>query len=137
MQTSKATQEIAQQISLVQDITHRSVDEIADTGRTIADIASAAEAVAVAVDEQSAAVGAFAEGANNAAGHTITVADALKTVASAAQRTQAEAHSVFGSSRDLSKLTRELDAAMDTLFQVASRQNAVQKFADLNKASAG
>ena len=137
MQTSKATQEIAQQISLVQDITHRSVDEIADTGRTIADIASVAEAVAAAVGEQSAAVGAFAEGANNAAGHTTTVADALKTVASAAQRTQAEAQSVFGSSRDLSNLTRELDAAMDTLFQVASRQNAVQKFADLNKASTG
>ena len=83
------------------------------------------------------AVGAFAEGANNAAGHTTTVADALKTVASAAQRTQAEAQSVFGSSRDLSNLTRELDAAMETLFQVASRQNAVQKFANLNKASAG
>lgn len=137
MQTSNATQEIAQQISLVQDITHRSVDEIAETGRTIADIASVAEAVAAAVGEQFTAVGAFAEGANNAAGHTTTVADALKTVASAAQRTQAEAQSVFGSSRDLSNLTRELDAAMDALFQVASRQNAVQKFADINKASTG
>ena len=42
-QTSKATEEIGRQIARIQEQTRRSVDEIANTGRTIADIAATAE----------------------------------------------------------------------------------------------
>jgi ABC-type transporter Mla subunit MlaD len=65
-----------------------------------------------------------------------SAAGALRTVAETIQRTQSLAASVLESSRELNERSREIDAAMDALFQVASAQGGVRKIADLKKTAA-
>ena len=102
-QTSKATEEIGRHIQMIQDTTRRSVDEIASAGGIVADIAKIAEAVAAAVDEQSAATMSIARSASSAATNASTVADALKMVEDTIRRTQGAAKFVLELSGDLER----------------------------------
>jgi methyl-accepting chemotaxis protein len=124
-QTAKATDEIGQQIALIQEATRRAVEGIEGTGRTIASIAGIAEEVASAVDSQAAATDGIAETANRAAANAKTVAEALKTVADAVRRTQDDAAAVLNLSRNLSGRTTDLEAGMNTLFTAAGRAGAM------------
>jgi methyl-accepting chemotaxis protein len=124
-QTAKATDEIGQQIALIQEATRRAVEGIEGTGRTIASIAGIAEEVASAVDSQAAATDGIAETANRAAANAKTVAEALKTVADAVRRTQDDAAAVLDLSRNLSGRTTDLEAGMNTLFIAAGHAGAM------------
>jgi methyl-accepting chemotaxis protein len=133
-QTEKSTNDIADQISAIERATLHSVDEIADTGRTISRIAEAAELVAAAVNEQASVTDSISKGAMNAASNAATAADALKTVAEMIRRTQLLAVSVLESSSQLSGLTKEIDAGTDRLFDAASKYRGVKRIADLKRA---
>ncbi len=136
-QTSKATEEIGRHIQTIQDTTRRSVDEIASAGGIVADIAEIAEAVAAAVDEQSAATMSIARSASSAATNASTVADALKMVEETINRTQSAAKFVLELSGDLSVRQSELDSAVDALFATARQDVSEAKgFADLNQTAA-
>jgi methyl-accepting chemotaxis protein len=133
-QTSKATEEIGRHIQMIQDTTRRSVDEIASAGGIVADIAKIAEAVAAAVDEQSAATMSIARSASSAATNASTVADALKMVEETIKRTQGAAKFVLDLSGNLSARQSELDVAVDSLFATARKDESDAKgFADLNQ----
>ena len=114
-QTSKATEEIGRQIARIQEQTRRSVDEIANTGKTISDIAATAESVAAAVNEQAAATDSIAGSASRAATNAKTVAAALKITAETISRTREWAQSVLDYSRNVSEQTTELDTVVDAL----------------------
>jgi methyl-accepting chemotaxis protein len=114
-QTSKATEEIGRQIACIQEQTRRSVDEIANTGRTISDIAATAESVASAVNEQAAAADSIAGSATRAATNARTVAAALKITTETMSRTREWAQSVLDYSRNVSEQTTELDTVVDDL----------------------
>jgi methyl-accepting chemotaxis protein len=114
-QTSKATEEIGRQIAHVQEQTRRSVDEIANTGKTISDIAATAESVASAVNEQAAATDSIASSASRAATNAKTVAAALKITAETISQTREWAQSVLDYSRNVSEQTTELDTVVDAL----------------------
>jgi len=130
-QTSKATEEISQHIAVVQDATRRSVEDLAGTGKTIADIALIAETVAGSVDQQALATGSIAESASLAAANATTVAEALETVETTIKRTQEAAKIVLEFSRTLSGRTGELDAAMNILFKTATERSDVKQLAQL------
>jgi methyl-accepting chemotaxis protein len=123
-QTAKATEEIGQQIALIQEATRRAVEGIEGTGTTIAGIAGIAEEVANSVDQQAAATDGIAETANRAADNAKTVAEALKTVADAVRLTQTDAAAVLDLSRNLSGRTTDLEAGMNTLFTAAREAGA-------------
>jgi len=123
-QTAKATEEIGQQIALIQEATRRAVEGIEGTGTTIAGIAGIAEEVANSVDQQAAATDGIAETANRAAANARTVAEALKTVADAVRLTQTDAAAVLDLSRNLSGRTADLEAGMNTLFTAAREAGA-------------
>ena len=114
-QTSKATEEIGRQIARIQEQTRRSVDEIANTGKTISDIAATAESVASAVNEQAAATDSIAGSASRAATNAKTVAAALKITTETISRTREWAQSVLDYSRNVSEQTTELDTVVDAL----------------------
>ena len=131
-ETAKATEEISKQITLVQEATRRSVEEIAGTGTTIADIANKVEAVAASVDEQATATGSIAQSAMRAAANAETVAAALRTTAETINRTQEAAKSVLEFSQSLAKRTTELDQVVDALLATAAQHSqAVKPFAAL------
>ena len=123
-QTSKATEEIGKQIALIQDATRRSVEEIADTGKTIADIAAIADSIASSLDQQAAATDEFTASVGRASANARTVAEALKTVEEAIRRTQETTKSVLDFSEDLSERSGQLNAVVDTLFRAASGHSA-------------
>jgi methyl-accepting chemotaxis protein len=135
-QTSKATEEIGRHIQMIQDTTRRSVEEIASAGGIVSDIAKIAEAVAAAVDEQSAATASIARSASSAATNASTVADALKMVEDTIKRTQGAAKFVLELSGNLSVRQSELDVAVDALFATARKdESEAAGFADLNQAA--
>jgi methyl-accepting chemotaxis protein len=123
-QTAKATEEIKQQIAMIQEATNRSAENILDGGKTVSDIALIAEAVSAAVDQQAAATGRIAASAASAASNAVTVANALKSVEQTIGKTQESANRVLGFSRELAGRSAELDAAFNVLMQSASRRVA-------------
>ncbi|MCW5681723.1 MAG: hypothetical protein KF794_10135 [Xanthobacteraceae bacterium] len=134
-QTSKATTEIGQQITMIEEATRRSVGEIAETGETISDIARTAEMIAAALNQQASATGNIAESAISAANNAGTVANAMKTVEHTIEQTKAAAASVLTCSRDLTGSTGEVANAMDLLFEASSKQEGAKRFADLSVAA--
>ena len=122
---------------MIQDTTRRSVEEIASAGGIVSDIAKIAEAVAAAVDEQSAATASIARSASSAATNASTVADALKMVEDTIKRTQGAAKFVLELSGNLSVRQSELDVAVDALFATARKdESEAAGFADLNQTAA-
>jgi methyl-accepting chemotaxis protein len=134
-QTSKATEEIGRQIAVVEEATRRSVAEIADTGKSIDEIATIVETVASAVDEQTSATESITAGASRTAADASTVSNALKTVEEAIDKTQDASKSVLDFSRDLQQRTAELDRAIETLFEATRKSVNLQKFSDLSSAT--
>jgi methyl-accepting chemotaxis protein len=129
---AKATEQISKQITLVQEATRRSVEEIAGTGTTIADIANKVEAVAASVNRQSDATSSIAQSAMRAVGNAETVAAALRTAAETINRTQDAAKLVLEFSQSLANRATELDQVVDVLLATASQHSqAVKPFAAL------
>ena len=126
-QTSKATEEIGKQIELIQDVTRRSVEEIADTSKTIADIAAIADSIASSLNEQAAATNQFTASVGRASANAKTVAEALKIVEEAIRRTEETTKSVLDFSKDLSERSGQLNTVVDTLFHAASGHGAAFK----------
>jgi methyl-accepting chemotaxis protein len=131
-QTSKATQEIAQQIAVIKEATRNSVSEIAGTGRTVSEIASIAEAVAAAVDEQASATGSIAENAGRTAANAATVSGALKIVEETVCKSQGTAATVLEFSKSLHDRTIEFEKALKVLFRATSEQVGMKEFSDLS-----
>ena len=134
-QTSKATEEIAKQIAVIEEATRRSVGEIAGTSKTIAEIADVAESVAAAVDEQASATGSIASSASRTATNAEIVSQSLRAVEQTIQRTQSAAGSVLEFSKSLHGRTAEFEAALKALFKVATDQSGIKQFTDLSSAS--
>jgi methyl-accepting chemotaxis protein len=134
-QTSRATEDIRQQIALIEDATKRSVSEIVGTGKTVSDIASSAETVSAAVNQQASVTQSIAENAARAANNAATVAEALKSVEETIRRTEEAAAAVLDVSGALSGRTNELDAAMGSFLDAASRRVAsIKPFVELKRA---
>jgi len=132
-QTSKATEEIGQQIAVIQDATRRSLDVITHAGQTITDIAEIAETVAASVDQQAIATGNIAAGASRAQANAATVAAALQTVADTIRRTEQASQAVIEFSGELAGRSSELDSAMEKLFNKASGLQPPRGFADVKE----
>jgi methyl-accepting chemotaxis protein len=131
VQTAKATADIGQQISLIQEAMRRSIGEITSTGETIANISAVAETVAETASQQANTTNEIAKNINGAATNATTVADALKTVEDTIRRTQETTKLVLSFSGDLAHRSQEISKAMDTLFGVATQNAGVKKFSNL------
>lgn len=131
-QTSKATQEIAQQIAVIKEATRNSVNEIAGTGKIVSEIAAIAEAVAAAVDEQSSATGSIAQSASRTAANATTVSESLKVVEQTVCKSQGAAATVLEFSQSLRDRTIEFEKALKQLFSGSSDQVGMKRFTDLS-----
>jgi methyl-accepting chemotaxis protein len=128
-QTSKATEDIRQLITLIQEATHQSVAEIANAGKTVSDIAAIAETVAGAVHDQAAATESIAHSASHAASNASIVAAALKVVEETIRLTHDAAESVLQLSRQLSEGNGALDQATDSFLTKAQFNPVKELFA--------
>lgn len=85
-QTSRATEEISQQVSGVQDAARKSVDEISSIARSIEQLTTAATSIASAVEQQSATTRDIAGSIQTAAGHTASATTEIASVEQVARR---------------------------------------------------
>jgi methyl-accepting chemotaxis protein len=107
-QTSKATDEISQQIQGIQSATQESVDAIREIGNTIARMSEIASAIAAAVEEQGAATQEIARNVQRAAQGTQQVSSNISDVRHGASRTGSESSQVLSAARSLSSESNHL-----------------------------
>ena len=107
-QTSKATDEISQQIQGIQSATQESVGAIREIGNTIGRMSEIASAIAAAVEEQGAATQEIARNVQRAAQGTQQVSLNIADVQRGASRTGSESSQVLSAARSLSSESNRL-----------------------------
>ncbi len=112
-QTAKATEEIAAQISGIQQATTTTVAAIKGIGSSIGNISYVATAVAAAVQEQIAATGEISSNVQQAAQGTQEISRNIVGVAQAASQTGVAAESVLTVSQELALQAENLRAEVD------------------------
>lgn len=136
-QTSRATEDISEQIAKIQEATKRSVEQIAACGESIGQIASSVEALSGSVDQQADATSNIAQNTSQSSEHATSVADAMQTVAGSIAQTEAEARAALDLATGLNSRASELDAAVEALLEVAKADSeGVKAFADVGKRAA-
>ncbi len=107
-QTAKATDEIAAQISAIQDATNEAVKAIQGIGTTIGEINEIATTIAAAVEQQSAATGEIAQSVQQAAQGTQDVSANITGVSQSAGEAGSAAEQVLSAARELSQQSEML-----------------------------
>ena len=116
-QTSKATEEIASQISGIQAATEQSVSAIAGINTVIEEINGIATSVAGAVEEQGAATDEIARSVEQAAAGTEEVTQNISDVSTAAGETGAAAAQVSSASQQLKTQADRLRQQVETFLK--------------------
>ena len=113
-QTGKATDEIAAQITAIQQATQESVTAIQNVAKTIGEMSHISTMIAAAMEEQGAATGEISRNIQEAARGTELVTGSIALVRQGAGETGSAASQVLGAARELShhssNLSREVDA---------------------------
>ncbi len=112
-QTAKATEEIGDQISGIQNATRDSVRAIGHIGDVIGRINEITASVAAAVEQQGAATHEIARNAERAAGGTTEVSENIAGVTRASRETGSASHQVLQSANGLSVQAELLRAEVD------------------------
>jgi methyl-accepting chemotaxis protein len=109
-QTSRATEEISQQIGQIQGVTGQAVAAIGGITARIREIDAVAATIAAAVEEQGAATQEIVRNVSQAAMGTGAVTGNIAGVAGAAEETGAAASQVLGAASELSRQSEHLTA---------------------------
>jgi methyl-accepting chemotaxis protein len=112
-QTAKATEEIGQQVTAIQDATRESVEAIKSIGKTIGQINEIATTIASAVEEQGAATQEIARNVQQAAKGTQDVSANIGGVTQASSETGAAANQVLSAAGELSKQAETLRSEVE------------------------
>jgi len=116
-QTSRATEEIANQIAAVQRETQQAVSAIRSVAETIEEIDSIASSIAPAVEEQNAATREISRNVQEAAQGTEEVNRNISGVSDAARHTDQAAHQVAGSARELQDEADSLRTSVESFLR--------------------
>jgi len=112
-QTSKATNEIAQQIASMQDATKQAVGAIKEITDTITKISEISGAIAAAVEQQGATTKEISRNVTEAARGTAEVASSIIDVSHGASDTGSASSQVLSSAKALSGESRQLSQELD------------------------
>jgi methyl-accepting chemotaxis protein len=115
-QTSRATEEISQQVAAIQEATKGAVGETASIARSIHELTSVSISIAAAVDEQGATTREIAHSVQTAAGNTAEVSVEIKSVEQAATHATAAIAEIAGWTARLSACARDLEAKVENFF---------------------
>jgi len=102
-QTSKATEDISQQVSSVQQATQQAVAAIQEIAKTIDEMSQISVSIAAAMEEQGAATGEIARNVQEAARGTEQVTGNIGDVRQGASETGAAASQVLSAAQELAR----------------------------------
>jgi methyl-accepting chemotaxis protein len=115
-QTSRATEDISQQVAAIQVATKRSVEEISSIAHAINELTGVSTSIASAVQEQSATTGSIAESVHNAAGYTARASTEVSSVEQAVTRSAAAVGDITSWTEKLSSRAQDLETRVATFF---------------------
>ena len=115
-QTSRATDDIGQQITAIQDATKRSVEEISSIAAVIGELTGASTSIAAAVEEQAMTTRGIAESMQTAAGHTTQASTEIASVEQAVSRSSAAVDEITQWTSRLSSRASDLETKVATFF---------------------
>ena len=108
-QTAKATDDISEQVTEIQNATSVAVKAISEISSTINKVAGSTEAISEAVTQQKQATAEIAQSASNAADGTRQVSENIASVNTAADQTNTTVEELDQSAESLATQTRDLD----------------------------
>lgn len=115
-QTTKATEEITEQIATIQRATQKSVGDIQHITDTISQVSEIATAIASAVEQQTAATTEISSNVQIAATNTEEMSNEMSVVRTATNNTQASAQRVASMSDDLKAEANKLSTEVKCFF---------------------
>jgi methyl-accepting chemotaxis protein len=115
-QTSRATEDISQQVAAIQEATKGAVSEIGSIARSIHELTSVSTSIASAVDEQGATTREIANSIQTAAGNTARASGEIKSVEQAASEAAAALGEISGWTARLSARAQDLEAKVASFF---------------------
>ena len=115
-QTSRATEEISQQVGAIQDATRKSVDEISSIAHAIEQLTVAATSIASAVEQQSATTNGIAGSIQTAAQHTASASTEILSVEQAASRSAKAFGEIASLTARVSERANDLESKVAAFF---------------------
>jgi methyl-accepting chemotaxis protein len=112
-QTARATEDISEQVSAIQNATGKAVGAIGEISTTINTVAENTQLISTAMSNQRLATGEIAQSAASAAAGTREVAENIEIVNSAANETNNAVAELDTSAESLENQTRELKQLFD------------------------
>ena len=116
-QTSKATEEISNQISAIQSSTGAVVEAISSIAHTMEEVDSHTAAIASSMSRQSDATEEISDNVNNAADGTDAVQSNMDALTQTVGRTRTVSEEVLDASMSLGEKTKKLEDAISTFLQ--------------------
>jgi len=115
-QTSRATEEISQQVAAIQNATKKSVDEISAISRVIGQLMTTATSIASAIEQQSATTRDIASSIQTAAGHTASASNEIRSVEQAAGQSATAFSEIANLTAAVSSRADELESKVSEFF---------------------
>ncbi|WP_026792753.1 methyl-accepting chemotaxis protein [Pleomorphomonas oryzae] len=116
-QTSRATEQIAAQITEMQTSTGEAVESIRAIAATMEEVNRATLGIASAVEQQEASTNEISRNVNDASGNTVTVSESVGHVVEAISKTSDTARHVEKAATLVLSQTHDLEAAIDEFLQ--------------------
>jgi methyl-accepting chemotaxis protein len=116
-QTSRATEDISQQVAAIQEATKRSVEEISAIARTIGKLTNVSTSIASAVQQQGMTTQGIAESIHTAAAHTARASAEINSVDKAVARGVAAVEEITKWTERLSTRAKDLETKVGTFFK--------------------
>jgi methyl-accepting chemotaxis protein len=116
-QTAKATEEIGQNVSMIQSSTRNAVDAVRDIGQAVAEINGITSNIAGAIGQQDAATREISVNAQSAATGNESLVTNIGSLRDAIGETSSAATSVLDASGDLTRIADTLSREVENFFQ--------------------
>lgn len=126
-QTSKATDEISNQITFIQQATKRSVELSGQTSNVVGAISDRSAAIAGAVSAQTQAANDIAAATSEALSHAQHIRDAIKALATAVTDSRTMADQVLAISRSLDAQGEAFNRSSEQLLQASRDLSTVKE----------
>jgi methyl-accepting chemotaxis protein len=115
-QTSRATEDIAQQVAAIQEATKRSVGEIVSIARMIGDLTSVSTKIAAAVEQQSTTTRQIAESIHTAADFTARASTEIGAIEQVVTRGAGAVGDITAWTAELSSRAADLETKVASFF---------------------
>ena len=115
-QTSRATDDISQQVSAIQEATQHSVEQISSIARAIGELKSVSTSIAAAVEQQATTTRGIADNIQGAAEHTAQASTEIESVEQAVALGAAAVGDITTWTARLSARAKDLETKVATFF---------------------